>query len=92
VVGSPKTVIAKCRKTLEVLRPGLYSISQASGPLTHEQRMTSIRLFGQEVAPALREIAKGLGLVNSYQVKPGSRPLPVSGKRDKVSNAAALAS
>jgi alkanesulfonate monooxygenase SsuD/methylene tetrahydromethanopterin reductase-like flavin-dependent oxidoreductase (luciferase family) len=92
VVGSPKTVIAKCRKTLEVLRPGLYSISQASGPLTHEQRRTSIRLFGQEVAPALREIAKGLGLVNSYQVKPGSRALPPSGKRDKVSNAAALGS
>jgi alkanesulfonate monooxygenase SsuD/methylene tetrahydromethanopterin reductase-like flavin-dependent oxidoreductase (luciferase family) len=92
VVGSPKTVIAKCRKTLEVLRPSLYSISQASGPLTHEQRMTSIRLFGQEVGPALREIGKSLGLVNSYQVKPGSRPLPPSGKRDPVSDPAALPS
>jgi alkanesulfonate monooxygenase SsuD/methylene tetrahydromethanopterin reductase-like flavin-dependent oxidoreductase (luciferase family) len=91
VVGSPRTVIEKCRKTLEVLRPGLYSIAQASGPLTHEQRKTSIRLFGQEVAPALREIGKSLGLVNSFQVKPGSRPLPASGKRDPVSNPAALA-
>ena len=92
VVGCPKTVIAKCRKTLEVLRPSLYAISQPGGPLTHEQRMTSIRLFGQEVAPALREIARSLGLVNSYQVKPGSRPLPPSGKRAPVSNAAALTS
>jgi len=92
VAGSPKTVIAKCRKTLEVLRPGLYSISQAGGPLTHQQRMTSIRLFGQEVAPALREIAKNLGLVNSYQVKPGTRPLPPSGKREPASNPAALVS
>jgi alkanesulfonate monooxygenase SsuD/methylene tetrahydromethanopterin reductase-like flavin-dependent oxidoreductase (luciferase family) len=91
VVGSPRTVIEKCRKTLEVLRPGLYSISQASGPLTHDQRQTSIRLFGQEVAPLLREIGKSLGLVNSYQVKPGSRPLPASGKRDPASNPAALA-
>jgi hypothetical protein len=58
VVGSPRTVIEKCRKTLEVLRPGLYSISQASGPLTHDQRQTSIRLFGQEVAPLCARSAR----------------------------------
>jgi hypothetical protein len=46
---------------------------QAQGPLTTEQRMNSIRLMGQEVLPALREIAKGLGIVDPFERQPGTR-------------------
>jgi alkanesulfonate monooxygenase SsuD/methylene tetrahydromethanopterin reductase-like flavin-dependent oxidoreductase (luciferase family) len=83
ITGTPKTVLPKLKHILEVLRCGAFAISQVNGPATHEDRMMSIKLFAQEVAPALREHAKELGLNDAFQVKPGSRP--VSGKRDQVS-------
>jgi alkanesulfonate monooxygenase SsuD/methylene tetrahydromethanopterin reductase-like flavin-dependent oxidoreductase (luciferase family) len=83
ITGTPKTVLPKLKHILEVLRCGAFAISQVNGPATHADRMMSIKLFGQEVAPALREYAKELGLNDAFQVKPGSRP--VSGKRDQVS-------
>ncbi len=83
ITGTPKTVLPKLKHILEVLRCGAFAISQVNGPATHEDRMMSIKLFAQEVAPALREYAKELGLNDAFQVKPGSRP--VSGKRDQVS-------
>jgi alkanesulfonate monooxygenase SsuD/methylene tetrahydromethanopterin reductase-like flavin-dependent oxidoreductase (luciferase family) len=83
ITGTPKTVVPKLKHILEVLRCGAFAISQVNGPATHQDRMTSIRLFAQEVAPALREFSKELGLTDAFQVKPGSRP--VSAKRDQVS-------
>jgi alkanesulfonate monooxygenase SsuD/methylene tetrahydromethanopterin reductase-like flavin-dependent oxidoreductase (luciferase family) len=83
ITGTPKTVIPKLKHILEVLRCGAFAFSQVNGPATHEDRMTCIRLFAQEVAPALREFSKELGLTDAFQVKPGSRP--VSAKRDQVS-------
>jgi alkanesulfonate monooxygenase SsuD/methylene tetrahydromethanopterin reductase-like flavin-dependent oxidoreductase (luciferase family) len=83
ITGTPKTVLPKLKHILEVLRCGALAISQVNGPATHEDRMTSIRLFAQEVAPALREFSKELGLNDAFQVQPGSRPL--SGKREQVS-------
>jgi alkanesulfonate monooxygenase SsuD/methylene tetrahydromethanopterin reductase-like flavin-dependent oxidoreductase (luciferase family) len=73
IIGTPKTVIPKLKLILEVLRPGVMGLFQAQGPLTTEQRMNSIRLMGQEVLPALREIAKGLGIVDPFERQPGSR-------------------
>ncbi|HJU11503.1 MAG TPA: LLM class flavin-dependent oxidoreductase [Candidatus Binataceae bacterium] len=73
IIGTPKTVIPKLKLILEVLRPGVMGLFQAQGPLTSEQRMNSIRLMGQEVLPALREIAKGLGIVDPFERQPGSR-------------------
>jgi alkanesulfonate monooxygenase SsuD/methylene tetrahydromethanopterin reductase-like flavin-dependent oxidoreductase (luciferase family) len=73
IIGTPKTVIPKLRLILEVLRPGVLGLFQAQGPLSREQRMNSIRLMGQEVIPALREIAKGLGIVDPFERSPGSR-------------------
>jgi alkanesulfonate monooxygenase SsuD/methylene tetrahydromethanopterin reductase-like flavin-dependent oxidoreductase (luciferase family) len=73
VIGTPKTVIPRLKLILEVLRPGVMGLFQAQGPLTTEQRMNSIRLMGQEVLPALREIAKGLGIVDPFERQPGSR-------------------
>jgi hypothetical protein len=34
--------------------------------------------------PALRELGKELGLTSAFKVKPGSRPLPSSGKPESV--------
>ena len=84
IVGTPKTVIAKLRKFLAVLRPGIFSFWYAHTPSSHEERMTSLKLLGQEVLPAMREMAHELDLVDPYERKPGSRPLPPSGVRDPV--------
>jgi hypothetical protein len=92
IVGTPKTVIAKLRKFIEVLRPGIFALWYAHGPSSHEERMTSLRLLGQEVLPAMREMAHELDLVDPYERKPGSRPLPPSGVRDPVVGQTAVAS
>ena len=92
IVGTPKTVIAKLRKFIEVLRPGIFALWYAHGPSSHEDRMTSLKLLGQEVLPAMREMAHELDLVDPYERKPGSRPLPPSGVREPVVGQTAVAS
>ena len=92
IVGTPKTVIAKLRKFIEVLRPGIFALWYAHGPSSHEDRMTSLRLLGQEVLPAMREMAHELDLVDPYERQPGSRPLPPSGVREPVVGQTAVAS
>lgn len=84
IAGTPKTVLKRIRFMLEALRPGIFGIWYHHGPMTFEQRKTCLRLLGEEVLPAMREIAKELDLPGPYEVKPGSRPLPASGKRDPV--------
>jgi alkanesulfonate monooxygenase SsuD/methylene tetrahydromethanopterin reductase-like flavin-dependent oxidoreductase (luciferase family) len=90
IIGTPKSVIPKLRLIMEVLHPGILGFFQAQGPLTLEQRMTSIRLLGQEVVPALREISKELGIVDPFQRAPGSRPLTAGTKRDALVDLEAL--
>ena len=92
IVGTPKTVIAKLRKFIEVLRPGIFALWYAHGPSSHADRMTSLRLLGQEVLPAMREMAHELDLVDPYERKPGSRPLPPSGVREPVVGQTVVAS
>jgi len=84
IAGTPKTVLKRIRFMLESLRPGIFGIWYHHGPMTFEDRKTCLRLLGQEVLPAMREIAKELDLPGPYEVKPGSRPLPASGKRNPV--------
>jgi|SwirhisoilCB2_FD_contig_111_364114_length_2987_multi_2_in_0_out_0_2 alkanesulfonate monooxygenase SsuD/methylene tetrahydromethanopterin reductase-like flavin-dependent oxidoreductase (luciferase family) len=90
IIGSPKTVIPKLRLIMEVVRPGIFGLFQAQGPLTTDQRMNSIRLMGQEVLPAMREIAKGLGIVDPFERQPGSRPFISGAKRDPLVDLDAL--
>jgi len=92
IVGTPKTVIAQLRKFIEVLRPGIFSLWYAHGPSSHADRMTSLKLLGQEVLPAMREMAHELDLVDPYERQPGSRPLPSSGVREPVVGQTAVAS
>ncbi|MGH7917426.1 MAG: LLM class flavin-dependent oxidoreductase [Candidatus Binataceae bacterium] len=84
IAGTPKTVIPKLRKILEVLRPGVLGVFQSQGQVSFEDRMTSIRLLGQEVLPAVREISKELGIVDPYERKPGSRPYTAGTTRDAL--------
>jgi len=84
IAGTPKTVIKRLRIMLETLRPGIFATWYHHGPMTFEDRKTCLRLLGQEVLPAMREMAKELDLPGPYEQPPGTRPLPVSGKRDPV--------
>ena len=89
ITGTPKTVMPKLRKVLEVLRPGIFSF-WLDGPAPRADRMTCLRLLGTEVMPAVREMGKELGLSGPFEVTPGSRPLPSGGRPDRVGSPAAL--
>ncbi len=75
IVGTPDTVIPKIRNVLERIRPGIFAMWHTLGPVSHEDRMTSVRLLGEEVLPAMRSISDELELVSPYDRQPGSRPL-----------------
>ncbi len=70
ITGTPKTVIPKIRKVLEYIRPGSIFMWDGDGAMTHEDSMRSLRLMGEEVLPAVREISKELGLVGPTEVDP----------------------
>jgi alkanesulfonate monooxygenase SsuD/methylene tetrahydromethanopterin reductase-like flavin-dependent oxidoreductase (luciferase family) len=84
IAGTPKSVIPKIRQILETLRPGTFGVFQSQGPVSFEDRMTSIRLLGQEVLPAVREIGKELGIVDQFERASGSRPLTAGTKREEL--------
>jgi alkanesulfonate monooxygenase SsuD/methylene tetrahydromethanopterin reductase-like flavin-dependent oxidoreductase (luciferase family) len=84
IVGTPKTVIPRIRKVLEALRPGLFAFWGPEGPIPHEKTMRMLELAGQEVLPAMREMAKELDLPDPWQVELGSRPLGESGKYQPI--------
>jgi alkanesulfonate monooxygenase SsuD/methylene tetrahydromethanopterin reductase-like flavin-dependent oxidoreductase (luciferase family) len=93
IVGTPKTVLPKIRKILETLRPGVFGFwHHEAGPMmTHDETKKSLRLLGEEVLPAVREIGKELGLIDPYERKPGSRPIAPSGVREPVADMRAAA-
>jgi alkanesulfonate monooxygenase SsuD/methylene tetrahydromethanopterin reductase-like flavin-dependent oxidoreductase (luciferase family) len=90
IAGTPKTVIPKIRRILEVLRPGTFGVFQSQGPVSFEDRMTSIRLLGQEVLPAVREIGKELGIVDCFERQAGSRPYTPGTQRGQLVSLDAL--
>ena len=74
--------------TLEALISSIAKV--ARGPVSFEDRMTSIRLLGQEVLPAVREIGKELGILDPFERKPGSRAYTTGTQRDQVISLDAL--
>ncbi|MQG83373.1 MAG: LLM class flavin-dependent oxidoreductase [SAR202 cluster bacterium] len=72
VTGTPDTVIPKIRHILEELRPGSIFFWDGDGAMTHDDQMRSLRLMGQEVIPAVREIAKELDLPSSFDINPAT--------------------
>ena len=67
IAGTPKTVIAKLRRILEETRPGIMAIWGNDGAVAAEDARTCIRLLGQEVMPALRELGKELDLKSPFE-------------------------
>ena len=72
VSGTPKTVIPRIRHVLEYLRPGTVFFWDGDGAMTHEDSMRSLRLMGEEVLPAVREIADELELRGPFEVDPAT--------------------
>jgi alkanesulfonate monooxygenase SsuD/methylene tetrahydromethanopterin reductase-like flavin-dependent oxidoreductase (luciferase family) len=77
VAGTPKTVIPKLRRLLEETRPSIMGFWASDGFVSNQDTLTCIRLLGEEVLPALREIGKELGLWSPFEANaPVSRAFP----------------
>ena len=70
ITGTPDTVIPKVKHVLETLRPGNIFFWDGDGAMTHEDAMRSLRLMGEEVIPAVREMSKELDLKGAFEVDP----------------------
>ena len=68
ITGTPKTVLPKIRQVLEYLRPGSIFFWDGDGSMTHDDSMRSLRLMGEEVIPAVREMGKELELNGPFEV------------------------
>ena len=76
ISGTPKTILPKIRHVLEYIRPGSVFFWDGDGAMTHEDQMRSLRLMGEEVIPAVREMGKELELFSPFEVDPAtSKPL-----------------
>ena len=84
LIGSPKTVTEKIKTLMRVLRPGIFTVFSVQGQVSNEDRMTNIRLLGQEVSPAVKEYAKELGLADPFERRPGSNKLQPGTRRASV--------
>ena len=84
VVGTPKTVIPRIKELLATIRPGILTVFNVQGPISNEDRMTSVRLIGEHFIPEIKEWAKGQGLTGPFDVAPGSRKLTPGVARDPV--------
>ena len=72
ITGTPKTILPKIRHVLEFLRPGSVFFWDGDGAMTHEDQMRSLRLMGEEVIPAVREMGDELGLSSPFEVDPAT--------------------
>jgi alkanesulfonate monooxygenase SsuD/methylene tetrahydromethanopterin reductase-like flavin-dependent oxidoreductase (luciferase family) len=70
ITGTPKTVIPKVRHVLEYLRPGSIFFWDGDGAMSHDDAMRSLRLMGEELIPAVREMAEELDLKGPFEVDP----------------------
>jgi probable LLM family oxidoreductase len=55
-LGSPETVATKIAAVIRLLGLSRFDWAYATGSVPHEQRMTTIELYGREVIPRVREL------------------------------------
>jgi len=67
IAGTPKTVIPKLRRLLEETRPSILGFWASDGFVSNPDTVSCIRLLGQEVLPAVREMGKELGLWSPFE-------------------------
>jgi alkanesulfonate monooxygenase SsuD/methylene tetrahydromethanopterin reductase-like flavin-dependent oxidoreductase (luciferase family) len=72
IAGTPDSVLPKIRTVLEALRPGTLIVWDGDGAMTHDDQMRSLKLLGEEVLPAIREIGTELDLFGPYEVNPAT--------------------
>jgi probable LLM family oxidoreductase len=58
-VGSPETVAQKIAWAARTLGLSRFQLKYSVGSLPHEQRLESVRLYGEEVIPRVRELLAG---------------------------------
>ncbi|MCY7402236.1 MAG: LLM class flavin-dependent oxidoreductase [Nocardioides sp.] len=58
-VGSPDTVATKIAWSVKTLGLSRFQLKYSVGALPHDQRMESIRLYGEEVIPRVRTLLTG---------------------------------
>ena len=68
--GTPTTVLPQIRNLLEQIRPGSITFWDGDGSMTHEDAMRSLRLMGEEVLPAVREMGADLDLNGPFEIDP----------------------
>src|SRR6202011_5464926 len=66
IAGTPKTVVPKLKRILQETRPGILALWGNDGRVSQEDSLTCIKMIGQEVFPAIREIAKSLDLKSPF--------------------------
>jgi alkanesulfonate monooxygenase SsuD/methylene tetrahydromethanopterin reductase-like flavin-dependent oxidoreductase (luciferase family) len=86
IIGNPKNVANKLKTILSVIRPGAVVMFNVQGPVSNQDRQTSMRLIAQEVMPELKEHANKLGLVDALERKPGQSKIQAGAKRVPVSD------
>ena len=69
---------------MSVLRVGIFIILSLQGPHSDDERRTSMRLFAEEVIPALKEHARAIDLPDPFERTPGSVTLRAGTKRAPV--------
>ena len=72
ITGTPTSVLPKIRSVLEYLRPGSIFFWDGDGAMNHEDQMRSLKLMGEEVLPAVREMGKELELFSPFEVDPAT--------------------
>jgi alkanesulfonate monooxygenase SsuD/methylene tetrahydromethanopterin reductase-like flavin-dependent oxidoreductase (luciferase family) len=60
-VGSPETVATKMAATIRALGLTRFHLKYSNGTLPHRAQMTSLELYGTQVAPRVRELLDAAG-------------------------------
>jgi alkanesulfonate monooxygenase SsuD/methylene tetrahydromethanopterin reductase-like flavin-dependent oxidoreductase (luciferase family) len=81
IAGTPAQVIAKLRILLEETRPGIFAFWGNDGTVSHQDAKTCIRLLGQEVFPAVREMEKEFDLKGPFETNQPVSTQFMGGKR-----------
>ena len=71
---------------MKVLRPGSIVVFNVQGPISNQDRQNSMRLMAKEVAPAIKEFAGTIGLVDAITRPPRQSKIQAETKRAPVSD------
>ena len=57
---------------LEKLQPRIFIFWSGEGAMNHDDTRRNLRLLGEEVIPAVKEMAKEMGLNSPFEVDPAT--------------------